>query len=74
MSQRIKPSLVRGPASHYEARDQRIVEFSQGGSGGLISIQRNGAGQLVVELYRLDADVIVRAAEANLDLREIGHA
>lgn len=53
-------------ADHYAAPGERIVEFmdAETGKGGLISFTRTDAGELVVNLYRLDAGVIVRVGEA----------
>lgn len=54
------PTVHPGPASRYAARGERILEFSDGASGGLLSLRRDAAGRLVVEVYRADPDVIVR--------------
>jgi hypothetical protein len=48
-------------ASHYARPSERIVEFFDGRSGGLISIRRDFKGRLLVEVYRADEDVVVRA-------------
>jgi len=55
-----RPTVTKGPASHYASAGETIVEFSDGRSGGLISIRRDGQDRLVVDLYRLDDDVVVR--------------
>jgi hypothetical protein len=51
-------------ADRYHGLGERIVEFSfPDGSGGLISLRSvevNGATVNLVELYRLDASVLVR--------------
>lgn len=52
----------KGPASHYAGPSETIVEFE----GGLMSFRRNDEGKLVVELYRLDDDVILRIPEAHI--------
>lgn len=57
----------RGPAAAFEAPNERIYEFE----GGLVSIRRDDAGRLILEAYRLDPDVIVRAPRSNLDLPEV---
>lgn len=51
--------IGRGPASHYAVTGEVIVEFSDGQSGGLISVRRDGDGRMVVDVYRTDADVYV---------------
>ena len=56
-----KTRVTKGPASEYEGRGESIYEFSDGKSGGLIAFQRDDAGRLIVDLYRMDADVLVRA-------------
>jgi hypothetical protein len=55
-----KPTIGKGPASHYAGMGETIVEFTDGRSGGLISIRRNAEDTLVVDVYRVDPDVIVR--------------
>lgn len=55
-----KPTVKEGPAAQYARSHERIVEFSDGKSGGLISLFRNEVtGTLRVDLYRLDPDVEV---------------
>jgi hypothetical protein len=55
-----KPTIRTGPASAHASPGETIREFSDGKSGGLISISRNAEGQLVLDVYQHDADVIVR--------------
>ena len=58
-----KPTITRGPASQYQGTGEIIREFSDGRSGGLISIRRNDVtDKLVVDIYRTDDDVEVRSA------------
>lgn len=53
-----RPTLTAGPASRHEAPGQLIREFSDGASGGLLSIHRNPVtDRLTVEVYRADTDV-----------------
>ena len=55
-----RPSVkVDCGADHYGLPGERIVEFSSKVGGGLISL-RVRDGQLYVELYRLDPNVVVR--------------
>jgi len=42
---------------------------SDGTSGALISIERSATGQLVIEVWRADADVVVSAPVESLDPR-----
>lgn len=56
-----RPRIGKGPASEYAGPYERIVEFSDDRSGGLIAVRRNQTtDQLVVDVYRTDADVEVR--------------
>lgn len=55
-----KVRITQGPASHYERSAEAIYEFSDGTSGGLIAFERDNAGRLIVDLYRMDTDVLVR--------------
>jgi len=59
-----RPMIRRGPASAYQLTGETIVEFTDGQSGGLIAIKRSG-GRLLVDLYRLDDDVVVRTEEGH---------
>lgn len=53
-----RPTLTAGPASSYAQPGQLIREFSDGRSGGLLSISRHPlTDRLTVEVYRTDADV-----------------
>lgn len=56
-----KARITTGPvASHYEAPNERIVEFSwPDGNGGLISFRQLNDGTPIVELYRLDQAIVV---------------
>ena len=56
-----KPKIGKGPASSYARPSEVIVEFSDKKSGGLISIRRDHQDRLLVEVYRTDEDVYVRA-------------
>jgi len=58
-----KPRIHKGPASQYAGRDEAIYEFTDGKSGGLIALERDSAGRLIVDLYRMDPDVFVRLPE-----------
>lgn len=54
-----KPTIRKGVASSYAGPNESIYDFGDATSGGLISIRRTDNG-LIVELYRMDDDVIVR--------------
>ncbi len=55
-----KPKVtVNCVASHHTRPNQRIIEFSEGGTGGLISLERMDDGTLLVSVYRLDDDIQV---------------
>lgn len=63
-----KPTIKRGVASHYAGTGESIYDVSDAQSGALIRVYRNPeGGPLVIEVYRADADVLVRADPANLD-------
>jgi hypothetical protein len=48
-------------ADRYHATGERIAEFSTpSGKGGLISIREDETGQVIVNVYRTDAGVIVK--------------
>lgn len=64
---RRKPTIKSGPATNFGMTGEIIREFSDGKSGGLISIGRHHDGTLRVQLYNLDADVSVVVPFANLD-------
>lgn len=51
-------------ASRYQGPDERIVEISHACGGALISIRATGSGRLVIDSYRLDDTVEVRASTA----------
>lgn len=57
-----KPTIKRGPASPYAMADETIVEvFSKSlGIGCLLSVREHD-GKLVIEAYRGDPKVVVRA-------------
>lgn len=61
MSNRRRPTVtVNCVASRYAAPDERIVEFSDSQSGGLIRLWRHPVdGKLYVQVYRQDPDVVV---------------
>lgn len=56
-----RPTIRTGPASQYAGPKEIIREFSDGKSGGLMSLRRQQDGPLVVEVYQVDDDVEVRA-------------
>lgn len=59
-----KPRVnTRCVADRYAMADEKIVEFSEGISGGLISLRRHPDGNLLVQLYNLDKDVEVEPIE-----------
>ena len=54
------------PANQYAMAGERIMEFSDGRSGGLISIWRNPeTDRLSVQVYRQDDDVDVLTVPAH---------
>lgn len=66
-----KPRVkVNPPASQYCGKDERIIEFSGGkdATGGLIAF-RMVDGKLIVDLYRLDANVAVRCPAENVQVQ-----
>lgn len=56
--------IYKDVASRYAGPGEAIYEFSDGRSGGLISLRRIGSGELVVDVYRIDDDVLVRGPRA----------
>lgn len=60
---RFKQPLIHKarPADRYAASGESIYEFTDGHSGGLIALARNAEDKLVVDVYRTDDDVVVRA-------------
>ena len=62
-----KPTVRTGPADRFGMDGEKIVEFSDGKSGGLISLRRHPDGTLLVQLYNMDSDVSVVVPFANLD-------
>lgn len=53
--------IVNCVASRYANNSrERVIEFSSKYGGGLISFFERDDGKLVVDLYRLDPNVIVR--------------
>lgn len=44
-------------ASHYSGANERIVEFSHAGNGGLISFVAREDGSLIVQIYRMDSGI-----------------
>ena len=61
-----KPTIRKGPAARYASDKENIYEFSDGRSGELISLRRHpDTGQLLVQFYNTDADVLVTAPFAN---------
>lgn len=62
---RTKPTVnTRCVANNYAAANERIIEFSDpNGAGGLVSFKfYPETGDLVVDVYRTDKTVTVRAA------------
>ena len=56
-----KPLIHKAkPADSYAMPGETIYEFTDGHSGGLISLARNSDGKLVIDVYRTDDDVLVR--------------
>jgi hypothetical protein len=56
----MKPKVnTKCVASHYAGSNERIVEFSVNGNGGLISFVAREDGSLVVQLYRMDKNIDV---------------
>ncbi len=53
--------IKNGPADRYAGPKERIVEFSGSKLGGLISVRETDEGNIVVEVYRADKGVMVRA-------------
>lgn len=57
-----KPTVtLRCPANQHAGPNERIIEFSSANGGGLISFRDMPDGGLVVDVYRCDASVEVRA-------------
>ena len=56
-----KPRVtVNCVASRYAGADERIIEFiTRSGSGGLIAFRETDTGDLLVQVYRTDKNVIV---------------
>lgn len=52
-------------ADQYASPNERIIEFSSAAGGGLISFTLPGDGTIRVDLYRLDATVLVVTAQNN---------
>lgn len=53
-------------ANAYASRGEHIVEYSNNqGQGGLISFREGDDGQVIVELYRHDENVLIRVGEAS---------
>lgn len=58
-----KPKVTVNPvANQYAAKNERIIEYSHNGLGGLIALRGTDDGKLVVDLYRHDEDVKIRVA------------
>lgn len=67
---RRKPRVnVNCVASRYAGPNERIVEYSNGKSGGLISLVTLDDGTLRVELYRHDAEVSIVVGQGETDNR-----
>jgi hypothetical protein len=66
MARTRKPTIRKGPAERYAPAGESIYEFSDGKSGGLISIRRHPlSGELTLQVYNADADVVVQVPAAN---------
>jgi len=50
-------------ANGYTGRDEKIIEFSSPGGGGLISFRLNDKNELDVSVYRTDDTVTVALAK-----------
>lgn len=63
------PTIKHGPASHYAMDGERIMEIhsSKARKGALISIRDTGDDELVIEIYRADRGVFVRAGNIEVD-------
>ena len=61
--------LTKCVAGHYAGHDEKIVEFSSGGGGGLIAFQVFDDGKLHVDVYRTDPGVVVRSRPSQTVLR-----
>ena len=59
-----RPTIRKGPAAQYAMPGELIMEFSDGQSGGLLSLRRHPDGKLLVSIYQQDADVEVHVGEA----------
>ena len=51
--------IVNCVASNYECNSERIIEFSSGSGGGLISLYDNGE-TLSVSVYNIDSTVVCK--------------
>lgn len=60
-----KPTIHKGVASYYASPGELIMEFTDGASGGLISLMRTADGKLTLDVYRQDVDVVVRVGKAD---------
>lgn len=66
-----KPTITKGVASAYASRSENIYDVGDGESGALISVSRTPDGRLLIEVYRADADVLVRCDPLNLDFNVV---
>ena len=58
-----KPTVTTNPvANQYAGPAERIIEYSAGELGGLISLRSTDDGRLIVEPYRHDNGVEIRTA------------
>lgn len=46
-------------ASQYQGTNEKIIEFSHRGNGGLISFVTREDGSLIVQVYRMDSNIDV---------------
>ena len=54
--------ITKCVADHYHGPRERIVEFNSACGGGLMCFTETEQGQLIVDIYRCDPSVVVRAA------------
>jgi hypothetical protein len=55
--------LTKCVANAHSAPNERIIEYSAGTTGGLISFRLMDDGKLYVDLYRHDKGVVVRVGD-----------
>jgi hypothetical protein len=61
-----KPKVITNPvANQYASKDERIIEYSSDGGGGLIAF-RVVEGRLIIDLYRHDNTVEIRVGKPDV--------